>query len=63
MKISLGNAINLSLKYVYLRGNCYYYQRKIPLDLQERYGSSKLIKVNLKTTDLKQVAQKVTALN
>lgn len=34
-----------------------------PLDLLDRYGGKRLIKVNLKTNDLKQVAKQVAALN
>src|SRR5687768_12771128 len=63
MKLSLGSIFKVSIRYVYLRGNSYYYQRKIPLDLLERYGGTRLIKVNLKTNDLKQVAKQVNALN
>ncbi|MEE8209065.1 MAG: DUF6538 domain-containing protein, partial [Nitrosomonadaceae bacterium] len=53
----------MHIGYVYLRGNNYYYQRKIPRDLLHRYGGSKHIKVNLKTNDLKQVAKQVSVLN
>jgi hypothetical protein len=45
------------------KGWPYYYQRKIPLDLLQRYGGTQLIKVNLKTSDLRQVAKQVSALN
>jgi hypothetical protein len=63
MKLSLGSIFKVSIRYVYQRGDTYYYQRKIPLDLLERYGGTRLIKVNLKTADLKQVAKQVGALN
>ncbi|ARO87958.1 integrase [Nitrosospira lacus] len=63
MKLSLGSIFKVSIRYVYQRGDTYYYQRKIPLDLIERYGGTQLIKVNLKTADLKQVAKQVGALN
>lgn len=63
MKLSLGSIFKVSLRYVYKRGNTYYYQRKIPLDLVDRYGGKALIKVNLKTSDLKQVAKQVAVLN
>lgn len=63
MKLSFGSIFKVSIRYVYPRGDTYYYQRKIPLDLLERYGGTQLIKVNLKTADLKQVARQVGALN
>jgi integrase len=63
MKLSLGSILKVSIRYVYLRGNTYYYQRKVPLDLLARYGGTPHIKVNLKTNDLKQVAKQVSALN
>ncbi|MBA2658778.1 MAG: tyrosine-type recombinase/integrase [Nitrosospira sp.] len=63
MKLSLGSIFKVSLRYVYKRGTTFYYQKKIPLDLVDRYGGKVLIKVNLKTTDLKQVAIQVAKLN
>lgn len=63
MKLSLGSIFKVSIRYVYQRGDTYYYQRKIPLDLIERYGGTQLIKVNLKTADLRQAAKQVGALN
>ena len=63
MKITYGSIIKLTIRYAYRRGNTYYYQRKIPLDLMQRYGGAKHVKVNLKTTNLKQIAKKITALN
>ena len=52
MKLSFGGIFNVSIRYVYLRGNSYYYQRKVSRDLREHYGGTQLIKVNLKTNDL-----------
>jgi len=63
IKLLLGGFFRVHIGYVYLRGNNYYYQRKIPRDLLHRYGGSKHIKVNLKTNDLKQVAKQVSVLN
>ncbi|BCT69007.1 hypothetical protein NNRS527_02619 [Nitrosospira sp. NRS527] len=63
MKLSLGSLFKVSLRYVYKRGTTFYYQRKIPLDLVDRYGGKILIKVNLKTNNLKQVATQVAKLN
>jgi integrase len=63
MKLSLGSIFKVSLRYAYKRGTTFYYQRKIPLDLVDRYGGKVLIKVNLKTNDLKQVVKHVAALN
>lgn len=53
----------MSIRHVYQRGGTYYYQRRVPRDLQPRYGVSTHIKVNLKTNDLKQVAKQVSILN
>ena len=53
----------MHIRYIYSRGNNYYYQRKIPRDLLHRYAGSSHIKVNLKTNDLKQVTTQVSVLN
>ena len=63
MRLFLGSVFKVSIRYIYPRGNTYYYQRKVPLDLLDRYGGQRHIKVNLKTNDLKQVAKQVAALN
>jgi len=63
MRLTFGSIFELSIRYVYQRGNTYYYQRKIPLDLLERYGGIQHIKISLKTTDLKQIAKQISALN
>jgi len=61
--INFGTVFSLHIKYVYQRGDNYYFQRKIPNDLQERYGSKSHIKENLKTVDPVEVARKVKELN
>lgn len=63
MRLFIGRVFKVTIRYVYQRGNTYYYQRKIPLDLLDRYRGQRLIKVNLKTNDLKQVAKQIAALN
>jgi hypothetical protein len=63
MQISTGSIIKLSIRYVYLRNNTYYYQWKVPTDLLERYEGIKLIKSNLNTLDIREVSRKVQALN
>ncbi|SET60913.1 Phage integrase family protein [Nitrosospira multiformis] len=63
MKLLLGHIFSVSIKYVYQRGNTYYYQRKIPQDLLPRYPGTTHIKVNLKTNEPAQVAKKVRDLN
>lgn len=63
MKLLLGNVLLVSVKNVYKRGNTYYYQRKIPVDLLHRYDGAVHIKENLKTSDLATAARKVSALN
>lgn len=63
MKLLLGNVLVESVKNVFKRGNTYYYQRKIPVDLLQRYDGAVHIKENLKTSDLATIARKVKALN
>jgi len=46
----------------YARGKTIYYQRAIPGDLQERCGATR-VKVNLRTTDVRVAARKITAIN
>lgn len=62
MRLTFGIIFKLSIRYAHRR-NTYYYQRKILIDLLERYGGIQLIKVNLKTTDLKQIAKQIIAFN
>ncbi|MFM0347661.1 phage integrase [Paraburkholderia sp. RL17-347-BIC-D] len=61
MQIRLG-ALTLILKHSYQRGNTFYFQRPIPRDLQQHYGK-KLVKINLKTSDVALAARKIDALN
>jgi hypothetical protein len=63
MLISTSGVFDLSLRYVFQRGRTYYYQRRIPKDLRDRYGGLLNVKVNLKTTDPIQLAKQVTSLN
>lgn len=63
MRLTFGSIFELIIRYAYQRDNTYYYQRQIPLDLLERYEGIKLIKVNLKTTNLKKIAKQISALN
>ncbi|MBR9892894.1 hypothetical protein GYB14_14440 [bacterium] len=47
-------AIRLEAKYIELRGNTYFYRRRIPLDVQRRYPKKKrkrVLFVSLKTSD------------
>lgn len=63
MKLTIGSIISVSIRYIYLRDNSYYYQRKIPKGLLDRYDGLKLIKLNLKTLDITDLPDKVRALN
>jgi hypothetical protein len=63
MKLLLGRIFSVSIKYVYQRGNTYYYQRKIPKDLLPRYHSATHVKVNLKTSDPALITKRVRDLN
>lgn len=53
----------MRIRYTYLRGNNFYYQRKIPRDVLCHYISSSHIKVNLKTDNLEQAAKQVSIIN
>ena len=63
MKLLLSGIFSVSIKYVYQRGNTYYYQRKIPKDLIHRYPGSIHIKVSLKTGSPALIAKRVHELN
>nr|WP_221893401.1 DUF6538 domain-containing protein [Pusillimonas minor] len=54
--------IQVTVPYTYQRGGTIYYQRGIPDDLQDRYGS-KRIKINLETSDIRVAAKRVEAIN
>lgn len=63
MKLLFGSIITVSIRYTYLRDASYYYQRKIPKDLLDRYDGQKSVKANLNTLDPTELTKKVTALN
>lgn len=53
----------VKIKYVFSRGDAYYWQRKIPKDLAERYPGTGPLKINLQTSDPRVIASKVARLN
>ena len=53
----------MNIRYTYLRGNNYYYQRKIPRDLLCHFAGSSHIKINLKNDSLDQIAKQVAIIN
>ena len=63
LKILFGGLLNLNIRYTYLRGKNYYYQRKIPRDLLCHYAVSSHIKIKLKTNNLIQIAKQVVLIN
>jgi integrase len=63
MILRLSNSLKLHIKYCFLRGDILYWQRKVPKDLEDRYGGPKLLKINLKTADLNKAAKQVDRLN
>jgi len=63
MLLRLSSAIKVQIKYVFQRGDTLYWQRRVPKDLEDRYGGTKILKVNLNTNDLNRAAKKVEALN
>jgi hypothetical protein len=52
MYVLIGSSLKMSIRYAYQRGETFYYQRKIPLDLVSRYGGVKLV---VGYADLKEV--------
>lgn len=63
MILKLNPTIKVQIRYVFSRGDTLYWQRRVPKDLESRYGGPKVIKVNLNTTDLHRAAQQVERLN
>lgn len=63
MLLRLSSSIKVQIKYVFLRGDTLYWQRRVPKDLEDRYGGSKLLKINLNTNDLNKAAKQVESLN
>ncbi|MGL1833737.1 phage integrase [Rhodocyclaceae bacterium SMB388] len=62
MQITIGNVLRMSVRRTYLRQGRYYYQRSVPSDLRDKYPS-KLLKLNLETSDPQTAARKVTELD
>lgn len=63
MRLLIGTHLMIKIKYVFARGDTYYWQRKVPTDLVERYPSSGPLKVNLRTVDPRTISIKVARLN
>lgn len=63
MRIVIGPHLMVKIKYVFSRGDTYYWQRRIPKDLAERYPASGPLKINLQTSDPRVIASKVARLN
>lgn len=63
MLIPTSGVFDLSLRHIFKRGHTYYYQRRIPKDLVDRYGGPVNVKVKLKTADPLKLAKQVTSLN
>lgn len=63
MLIPTSGVFDLSLRHIFKRGHTYYYQRRIPKDLVDRYGGPVNVKVKLKTTDPLQLAKQVSSLD
>jgi hypothetical protein len=63
MKLTIGSIISVSIRYIYLHEQSYYYQRKIPLELLERCSGEKSTKLNFETLDHTDLPEKVKALN
>ena len=53
----------MNIRYTYLRGNNYYYQRKIPRDLLCHFAGSSHIKIKLNNDNLDQVIKHVGIIN
>lgn len=63
MHIVIEPHLMVKIKYVFQRRDTYYWQRRIPKDLAERYPSSGPLKINLQTSDPRVIASKVSKLN
>lgn len=64
MNITLSPSLTIQMKHVYRRSNgALYYQRKIPLELVDRYPSSGPLKINLHTKDEAVAAVKISKLD
>ena len=63
MFLRLSSSIKLQIKNCFRRGDTLYWQRKVPKDLEDRYGGSKVLKINLNTTDLGRAAKLIEGLN
>lgn len=63
MKLPLSNLLSVKIKYTFQQHGHIYWQRKIPKDLQTRYGTTAPIKINLETNDWRIAARKVERLN
>ncbi|MBI2277487.1 MAG: tyrosine-type recombinase/integrase [Dechloromonas sp.] len=63
MRIVIGPHLMVKIKYVFPRGDTYYWQRRIPKDLADRYPATGPLKINLQTSDPRVIASKVARLN
>ncbi len=64
MNITLSSSLTIQMKHIYRRSNgALYYQRKIPLELVDRYPSAGSIKINLHTKDEAVAAVKISKLD
>lgn len=62
MQVIIGSVLKVSIRNAYVRDGRFYYQRRVPNDLLDKYPS-KLIKLNLETSDPVVAARKVRDLN
>lgn len=62
MRRAFRSLLILKIRYSYQRDGVYYYQRRIPRSLENRYPS-KHVKLNLETTDASVALRKVSELN
>ena len=63
LKILMEGLFVLNIRYTYLRGNNYYYQRKIPRDLLHHFAGASHIKIKLKNNGLDKIAKQVSIIN
>lgn len=61
MQTTLG-ILRVTLRYSYVHGNQIYFQRAVPKDLLDRYPA-KMVKVNLRTSDVRVAARKIAELS
>ena len=63
MLLRISSTFRVTIRRCFIRDGIYYWQRRVPKDLADRYGNaSKMLKVNLQTFDPSVAARKIERL-